>query len=273
MKILSNPKELLTSLKELKGSIGFVPTMGALHQGHLSLIKKSVMENDHTIVSIFVNPTQFLPNEDLSTYPRRLEADIKLCSLAKVSLLFTPSYEDLYFEDEVTLCAPSKLGYVLEGFSRPSHFDGVLRVIMKLFNLVKPTRAYFGKKDAQQLKIVEKMVNDLFLNIEIIPCEIIRDEEGLALSSRNAYLSNEEKKDALKISKALELASKEVVKGNKDIKKIEELMGETLAPLKIEYAKVLRRDFTALNELEIGNSIILICAHVGSTRLIDNIWI
>jgi pantoate--beta-alanine ligase len=117
------------------------------------------------------------------------------------------------------------------------------------------------------------MVNDLFLNIEIIPCEIIRDEEGLALSSRNAYLSNEEKKDALKISKALELASKEVVKGNKDIKKIEELMGKTLAPLKVEYAKVLRRDFTALNELEIGNSIILICAHVGSTRLIDNIWI
>ena len=273
MKIVSTPQELHQFRKELSADVGFVPTMGALHQGHLSLIKRSIAENSHTIVSIFVNPTQFLPHEDLDAYPRRLEADLKLCELAGVHAVFTPRAEDIYFFDEPTICAPQIMGYVLEGVKRPSHFDGVLRVVLKLLNLTNPTKAYFGKKDAQQLALIQQMVKSFFLDIHIIPCDIVRDDEGLALSSRNAYLSPQERQEALKLSKALKLASKLVMQGERQSAPIEALMHETLMPLHVEYAKVLKRDFTHIDSVQIGQTLIAICAHVGKTRLIDNIWI
>jgi pantoate--beta-alanine ligase len=273
MKIVSTTQELQAIASEFQDDTGLVPTMGALHQGHLSLIKRSIDENKHTIVSIFVNPTQFLPGEDLDAYPRRLEVDLRLCRLAGVDVVFTPTQKDLYFPDEPTVCAPQVLGYVLEGCKRPGHFDGVLRVVLKLLNLTTPTRAYFGKKDAQQLALIERMVKNFFINTQIIPCDIVRDEEGLALSSRNSYLSQEERELALKLSKALRGASRLVTQGEREIEPIEALMDEILKPLHVEYAKVLKRDFTPLEKVQIGQTIIAICAHVGKTRLIDNIWI
>jgi pantoate--beta-alanine ligase len=273
MKIVSTPQDLRKIRADFNDSVGFVPTMGALHQGHLSLIKRSVAENRHTIVSIFVNPTQFLPGEDLDAYPRRIEADLKLCKLAGVDAVFTPKTQDLYFFDEPMVCAPQILGYLLEGVKRPGHFDGVLRVVLKLFNLTSPTRAYFGKKDAQQLAIIQKMVESFFLDIKIVPCDIVRDEDGLALSSRNAYLSPQERTEALKLSKALKHASRLVMQGERKVEPIEKVMLETLKPLHVEYAKVLKRDFSPINKVEIGQTLLAICAHVGKTRLIDNIWI
>jgi len=273
MKIVSQPEELAQFRQSLHGSVGFVPTMGALHNGHLSLIKRSIAENDHTIVSIFVNPTQFLPNEDLSTYPRRQEADLKLCNLAGVDAVFTPQASVIYSATEPLVCAPDILGYMLEGLRRPGHFDGVLRVVLKLFNLTQPTRAYFGKKDAQQLHLIQNMVRTLFLPITIVPCDIVREEDGLALSSRNAYLLPQEREDALKLSKALKHASRLVIQKEFHAKVLERTMQETLAPLHVEYARVLRRDFTPLERVELGNTLIAIAAYVGSTRLIDNLWI
>ncbi|MBE0496017.1 MAG: pantoate--beta-alanine ligase [Campylobacterales bacterium] len=272
MKIVSQPEELVHFRHTLQGSVGFVPTMGALHNGHLSLIKRSIAENDHTVVSLFVNPTQFLPSEDLSTYPRRQEADLKLCKLAGVDAVFMPESGHMYSLVEPTLCAPETLGYALEGLRRPGHFDGVLRVVLKLFNLTQPTRAYFGKKDAQQLYLIQNMVRTFFLPITIVPCDIVREEDGLALSSRNAYLSPQEREDALKLSKALKHASRLVIQKEFHAKVLECTMLDTLAPLHVDYARVLRRDFTPLERVELGNTLIAIAAYVGSTRLIDNLW-
>jgi len=208
MKILKTPKEAINYRNSLKGSIGFVPTMGALHEGHLSLIKKAKSENDFVIVSIFVNPTQFLEGEDLDKYPRKLQADLEICKRAGVDAVFTPTPENMYSEDEILIKAPKVKGYILEGFFRPGHFDGVLQIVNKLFNIIKPTRAYFGKKDAQQLYLIKQMVKNFFFDIEIVPVDTVREKDGLAFSSRNVYLSNKERKRALSISKALKRAAK-----------------------------------------------------------------
>ena len=273
MKILRTPKELQEYRKSLSGSVGFVPTMGALHKGHLSLIEKSVAQNEHTIVSIFVNPTQFLPGEDFEKYPRRYEADRKICELAGVEALFMPEVSAMYEKDEVLLKAPHQKGYILEGHFRPGHFDGVLQVVNKLLHLTKPDRAYFGKKDAQQLYLIQKMVRELFMDIQIVPCEIVRDDDGLALSSRNVYLSPQERQRALLIPKSLKRAAKLVQSGVTDTSEIKEEMLQILRPLKVEYVEIVNRDFDVISTIEIGNSIILVAAYVGHTRLIDNIWI
>ncbi len=274
MEIFSKPEELIKYRKSLKGSVGFVPTMGALHQGHLSLIKKSIQENDHTIVSIFVNPTQFLEGEDLNKYPRKEESDKKICQIAGVDVLFMPSFKDIYPEDEeVLIKAPLVKGYILEGFHRPGHFDGVLRVVLKLFNIVSPQKAYFGKKDAQQLYLIKKMVKDLFLDIEIVPCDIVREEKGLALSSRNEYLSPTQRVKALSLSKALKRAANLVTSGERDSEKIKNYMKEVLKDIKLEYIEIVDRDFNKIDKIEPKNTIILIAGYVGSTRLIDNAWI
>jgi pantoate--beta-alanine ligase len=274
MKILKTVNELKEYRKSLTcKTIGFVPTMGALHQGHISLIKNSVNQNENTIVSIFVNPTQFLEGEDFSKYPKRYEADIKICELAGVDAVFMPNISEMYFPDEPMILAPSQISYTLEGYQRPKHFDGVLRVVLKLFNLTKPTNAYFGKKDAQQLFLIQNMVKTLFLDINIIPCEIVREENGLALSSRNIYLSDEEKTEALKISKSLKIASREIMRGNLHVDSLKEKMQETLEPLKAQYIEIVNRDFKTIKTVEIKNSIILVACKVGTTRLIDNIWI
>ncbi len=274
MEIFSNPYKLIKYRKSLKGSVGFVPTMGALHQGHLSLIKRSVKENDYTIVSIFVNPTQFLEGEDFEKYPRKEESDKKICQIAGVDAIFMPSYKDIYPQkDEVLIKAPKIKGYILEGFHRPGHFDGVLRVVLKLFNIVSPNRAYFGKKDAQQLYLIQKMAKDLFLDIEIVPCEIVREETGLALSSRNEYLSPKERIKALSLSKALKRAANLITSGERDALVIKNYMKETLKDIDLEYVEIVDRDFNKIDKIEPKNTIILIAGYVGSTRLIDNAWV
>jgi len=204
----------------LAGSVGFVPTMGALHEGHISLIHRAREENDHLIVSIFVNPTQFLEGEDLESYPRKDAADIKICELAKVDILFMPERDQMYEPDELCIGAPSVRGYVLEGAKRPGHFDGMLQVVMKLLNLTAATRAYFGKKDAQQLSLIIQMVRHYFMPVMIVPCEIVRDEKGLALSSRNTYLSAEEKSRALCLSASLRKATEMIVAGERKSQEI-----------------------------------------------------
>ncbi len=273
MKIISNPYELKEFLQSVKGSIGFVPTMGALHEGHISLIKEAKKGNDFVVVSIFVNPTQFLAGEDLDKYPRRDEADKKICSLAGVDVLFFPQVDDIYTDDEVKVSAPDIRAYVLEGATRPGHFSGVLTVVNKLLNIVNPTRAYFGKKDAQQLNLISLMVKHFFMNVEIVAVDTVRESDGLALSSRNVYLSKEERVEALKISTALYEASKMVSKGVVSVEDIIKAMQNILEPLDVSYVEILSRDFEVIKEIELKNTVVLIEAVVGKTRLLDNIWL
>lgn len=266
--------ELKEAKKVLSGSMGFVPTMGALHQGHLSLIQQARKENDHLIVSIFVNPTQFLEGEDLDSYPRKDAADIKICEVAKVDILFMPTALVMYEEDELCLGAPAVRGYILEGEKRPGHFDGMLQVVMKLLNLTGAKKAYFGKKDAQQLALISQMVKNYFMDVQIIPCDIVRDEKGLALSSRNIYLQDEEKSRALCLSRSLKKATNLVMSGQLNVKLIQKEMHSILEEADtIEYIAIVDRIFNALEEVEIGNSIILVAVGIGKTRLIDNLWI
>ena len=268
---------LLEETKRFQGSVGFVPTMGALHEGHLSLIRQAREANDYVVVSIFVNPTQFLEGEDLEQYPRKEEADKKICQLAKVDVLFMPSVEMMYESDELRIEAPARRGYILEGAKRPGHFDGMLQVVMKLLNLIayhKPSafRAYFGKKDAQQLVLIQQMVRSYFLNVEIVPCEIVRDSDGLALSSRNLYLTEEERTRALSLSRSLKRASKMVMQGIYDVEAIRSEMRQVMADVEIEYIAFVNRSFEPIISIEIGNTIVLVAAKVGKTRLIDNLW-
>ena len=273
MKIISDPLELKAYLKDKNLSVGFVPTMGALHEGHISLIKEARKANELVVVSIFVNPTQFLKGEDLDNYPKKDEADKKICEFSGVDVLFFPDATSIYGSDEVSILAPNVRGFVLEGFSRPSHFNGVLTVVMKLLNMVSPTRAYFGKKDAQQLNLISLMVKQFFMDVEVVGVDTVRESDGLALSSRNIYLSKSERQEALKISSSLYLCanmvSKNIVNSDEIIKK----MRESLAPLEIFYVEILNRDFEMIKEVEIGNSVILVEAKAGNTRLLDNIWL
>jgi pantoate--beta-alanine ligase len=278
MIIVNSIEELFKATKEFKGSVGFVPTMGALHEGHLSLIRQAREANDFVVVSIFVNPTQFLEGEDLDAYPRKEEADAKICELAGVDVLFMPNSEMMYEADELSITAPAIRGFILEGTKRPGHFDGMLQVVMKLLNLIaynKPTnfRAYFGKKDAQQLALIMQMVKNYFINVEIVPCDIVRDADGLALSSRNVYLSKEERARALALSRSLKKAAELVMKKEFSVVVIKEAMLDVLAEVEVEYVALVNQEFQAIKEVEIGNTIILVAAKVGTTRLIDNLWI
>jgi len=273
MNTIKTIQELKFIVNSLSGSIGFVPTMGALHDGHISLIKEARANNDIVIVSIFVNPTQFLEGEDLNKYPRKMEADTKICELAGVDYLFAPNINDMYGADEVLIKAPVLRSYILEGERRPGHFDGVLQIVLKLFNLVRPTNAYFGKKDAQQLFLIKQMVDNLFLSVNIVECEIIREADGLAMSSRNVYLDFDERIKALKISKSLKRAAKMIGSGENDCSLIKNKMQDILVELDVEYIAFVDREFNKIETIEIGNSIILVAAKVGTTRLIDNIWI
>jgi pantoate--beta-alanine ligase len=273
MRVVHSPFELKRLLQAEEGSIGFVPTMGALHLGHRRLIDTAKKENDIVVVSIFVNPTQFLEGEDLDAYPRREEADKRVCELSGVDYLFYPDAASMYGDDEVSLNAPDVRGYIMEGNSRPGHFSGVLTVVNKLFNIVNPTRAYFGKKDAQQLMLIETMVANLFMNVEIVPMDTVREKDGLAMSSRNSYLSAQERDEALNIIKSLRVAIQLVMKGELDAEKIRNAMLEILATLEVEYVTIVDRAFQPIDTVQIGNTIILVEALSGKTRLLDNIWI
>jgi pantoate--beta-alanine ligase len=278
MIIVNSIEALFKETEKFSGSVGFVPTMGALHEGHLTLIRQARKENDFVVVSIFVNPTQFLEGEDLDAYPRKEEADSKICELAGVDVIYMPNAEMMYEEDELSITAPAVRGFILEGTKRPGHFDGMLQVVMKLLNLIaynKPTefRAYFGKKDAQQLALIEQMVRNYFINVQIVPCDIVRDADGLALSSRNVYLSKEERQKALSLSRSLKRATELVMKQELNVNYIKAEMREVLSEVDVEYVALVNRHFEAIEEVEIGNTIILVAAGVGKTRLIDNLWI
>ena len=276
MKIVKNIVDLKSILRLNKKAIGFVPTMGALHEGHLSLIKKAKEDNAIVVVSIFVNPTQFLEGEDLDKYPRKDEADIKICKLCGVDYLFMPDITTMYEKDELTIKAPRTNSFILEGFKRPGHFDGMLQVVLKLLNIVQPTNAYFGKKDAQQLSLITQMVKNLYIDTNIIPCDIIREHDGLAYSSRNVYLSKEQRELSLHISKSLKLAAKLIGSQQMDCKTLIDSTYNYLNnydDISIEYIEIVNKDFKKINTIEIQNSIILIAVKIGNTRLIDNIWI
>lgn len=276
MQIIKTIEELRIFKKKYYGkSIGFVATMGALHLGHLSLIKNSVSNNDITIVSIFVNPTQFGVNEDFNIYPRMEDKDIELCKSAGADAVFIPNVDILYpngLDDEVILVPPIKMANVFEGAFRNNHFSGVLRVILKLFNLINPSNAYFGKKDAQQLLIIKKMVDDLFLDVNIIPCEIIRDKNNLALSSRNMYLDSRSYEMALKIPKAIHTAISLVMSNTLESNKIESAVLNCLDGLDVNYCNIVDLNLESIDMVKKGSSLLVIAARVGKVRLLDNCW-
>lgn len=260
-------------------SVGLVPTMGALHNGHLSLIKKAVEKCDKVVVSVFVNPIQFCPGEDLDKYPRTLEADTKLCDDAGVNIVFAPSPSEMYGDNQMR--TNDFLTYVIPPFfyvnklcgkSRVGHFDGVCTVVNKLFNIVQPDFAFFGEKDAQQLIIIKKMVNDLNIPVEIIPCPIVREESGLAMSSRNKYLSEEDKIHALVLSKILNNIKNCYKKGITNVEALKETAYQFLDEhYDLEYLEFMNEK--DLEEVSIANDTtrVFIACKVGGVRLIDNI--
>lgn len=274
--------EVREQIKEWKKqglTVGLVPTMGALHDGHKSLIEKSVAKCDKTVVSVFVNPIQFCPGEDLDKYPRTLEADEKLCNKAGVDIVFAPSPKEMYGEGHIM--SNDFLTYVIPPFfyvdklcgkSRVGHFDGVCTVVNKLFNIVQPDFAFFGEKDRQQLIVLKKMVKDLNIPVEIIPCPIVREESGLALSSRNKYLSDDDKKEALALSKILFNIKSCYTKGITDVRALTETAfaylneNHSLEYLEFRDAEDLEEKIAADD-----NTIVFIALKIGNVRLIDNI--
>lgn len=273
MQIAKTVSDLMVKRAEFKGTVGFVPTMGALHAGHLTLIKEAKKLCDFVVVSLFVNPTQFLAGEDLDSYPRKMQADELLCRAGGVDLMFVPDISEIYGADEVKICAPKVAGFVLEGAFRPSHFDGVLTVVNKLFNIVKPTKAFFGKKDAQQLILIEKMVKNLFIDIEIVPVNTVRESTGLALSSRNSYLDKDGLISAQKLSNALFEASKLIKQNIIRSDDIKRKILDSLKPLDVDYIEIVNRDLMQIDSVIKGETIILIAAKVNGVRLIDNMWV
>jgi len=269
---------LSASLKAEGKTIGFVPTMGYLHKGHLSLIKKSKEKCDITIVSIFVNPTQFGPNEDLKKYPRDIERDKKLLKDYGVDYLYLPNEKEIYPKNFQTYVEVSNISKILEGEFRPTHFKGVTTIVSILFNSVNPDYSFFGQKDAQQAAIIRQMINDLKFNIKIIVCPIVREPDGLAMSSRNVYLSKNERTDALVLNKSLKIAAESIKRGETNSLKILNKMKKLIASVdssKLDYVQVVEADsFILAKNLNKGKRYyFLIACKIGNTRLIDNILI
>jgi len=277
MQIIEKAKEMQYICEKIRNSgkkIGFVPTMGALHEGHLSLVRKAREENEVVVVSIFVNPIQFGPNEDYNRYPRTFESDCEKLKKESVDYLFFPSVEEMYPAGFETYVSLRKLPNHLCGLSRPGHFDGVATVVTKLFNIVKPHKSYFGQKDYQQAKIIERMVSDLNIDTEVIMMPIVRESDGLAMSSRNAYLNPEERKKAICLYKSL-LKAKEMIEGKeKSPEKIKEEMRKLILEIapdaKIDYISIVNPQ-TLDDVSEIKDTVVVALAvFIGSTRLIDN---
>lgn len=276
MKLVHTVNEVREQVKEWKKeglTVGLVPTMGFLHEGHQSLIAASVKENDRTVVSVFVNPTQFGPNEDFEAYPRDIEKDRALCESTGADLIFNPEPEEMYPEGFCTYTNITGLSDALCGKSRPIHFKGVCTVVSKLFNIVGADKAYFGEKDAQQLAIIRRMVRDMNIPVEIVGCPIIREEDGLAKSSRNTYLNPEERKAALILSKAVFAGKDMVENGEKSAEKIVSSMKEIIKsePLaEIDYVEMV--DMNTMKNIDAveGTVLCAIAVKIGKTRLIDN---
>jgi len=278
MQTIKNKEVLRRAVSDARRSgqtIGLVPTMGFLHQGHLSLIRRARKENDLVVVSIFVNPTQFGPDEDLDTYPRDIERDTALMIDAKVDLVFLPGADQLYPQGYATYVeVQGAMTQTLCGCSRPGHFRGVTTIVSKLFNLTAPHRAYFGQKDAQQVAVIEQMAKDLDFDIEIVACPIVREADGLALSSRNAYLSPRHRKDAVVLSASLFEAEKMVAGGERRaaavIRHISARIG-SVPDATIDYIAVVNAETLADLKTLTGEVLIAVAVKLGGTRLIDNI--
>lgn len=276
MKIAYTVEDVKSQVRQWKKeglTVGLVPTMGYLHEGHESLIKRAVAENDRVVVSVFLNPTQFAPNEDLASYPRDFEADTKLCEGAGAALVFHPEPSEMYAEDACTFVDMTAVTKELCGKSRPIHFRGVCTVVNKLMNISMADRAYFGQKDAQQLAVIRRMVRDLNMNVEVVGCPIIREADGLAKSSRNTYLSEEERKAGLVLSQAVKLGQKLVAEGEKSAAAVTVAMSELISaePLaKIDYVSMVSWDSIEPVETIEGPVLVAMAVYIGKTRLIDN---
>ena len=276
MKIITRVDELKAACKaaKAKGSVGLVPTMGALHEGHGSLIKKCREENDTVVVSVFVNPLQFAPGEDYEEYPRDIDKDGAFAGSLGADIVFHPEPEEMYPENfGFRVTPPDAMTHILCGITRPIHFTGVATVLTKLFNLVAPDKAYFGQKDVQQVAIVEAMVRDLNMDLTIVPCPIVREDDGLAKSSRNRYLNAEERKAAVVLSRSIKKAKAMVREGEKDVATLldavtKEIQAEPLA--KIDYVEILRFPHFERDATLVEDSFIAMAVYIGSTRLIDN---
>lgn len=276
MKIAYTVEDVKSQVRQWKKeglTVGLVPTMGYLHEGHESLIKRAVAENDRVVVSVFLNPTQFAPNEDLASYPRDFEADTKLCEGAGAALVFHPEPSEMYAEDACTFVDMTAVTKELCGKSRPIHFRGVCTVVNKLMNISMADRAYFGQKDAQQLAVIRRMVRDLNMNVEVVGCPIIREADGLAKSSRNTYLSEEERKAGLVLSQAVKFGQKLVAEGEKSAAAVTGAMSELISaePLaKIDYVSMVSWDSIEPVETIEGPVLVAMAVYIGKTRLIDN---
>lgn len=273
VKTISEARNEVKNWRKQGLSVGLVPTMGYLHEGHKSLIDRACKENDKVVVSVFVNPTQFGPGEDLATYPRDIQRDAALCEDAGAALIFNPELEEMYFDDFHTYVTMESLSDELCGKTRPIHFRGVCTVVSKLFHIVAPDRAYFGQKDAQQLAIIRRMVRDLNFDIEIVGCPIVREADGLAKSSRNTYLNPEERKAALVLSRAVRLGQELIQNGERKadviVAKMKQLIEEE--PLaKIDYVQAVDAiSIQPVAEIK-GTVLVAMAVYIGKTRLIDN---
>jgi len=274
MQIIQTIDEFFSWRKKLTGSIGFVPTMGALHQGHLSLVEQSNNICDSTIVSIYVNPAQFSANEDLGSYPRQLQEDLNALSSFQVDAVFIPDDKQMYPSGHSTFVLEENLSSMHEGASRPNHFRGVTTIVAKLFNIVRPTHSFFGEKDAQQLRVISSMARDLNYPIQIVPCETKREPHGLAMSSRNEYLSQEERKRAGIINQSLSDCKKLLGDGVLSAKELRQFLNDRISMeslAKIDYVSI--SDDQTMQEIEdkiSGNILVSVAVFFGSTRLIDN---
>lgn len=270
---IDQAKEVIRGWKAEGLTIGLVPTMGFLHEGHKSLIDRAVAENDRVMVSVFVNPTQFAPTEDLESYPRDFEADCALCEAAGADLVFHPEPPAMYAPDASTTIDAGTPTKELCGKSRPTHFGGVCTVVCKLMNISEADRAYFGQKDAQQLAVVRRMVRDLNMNVQVVGCPIIREEDGLAKSSRNTYLSDDERRAGLCLSRAIFAGQKMVEEGETDGDKVIDAMTKIVEeePLaRIDYIEMVKWDAITPTRVIDGPVLVAMAVYVGRTRLIDN---
>jgi pantoate--beta-alanine ligase len=276
MKIIPSAAEMTAFSKAEQRAgrrIGFVPTMGALHEGHLSLVRAARAQCDSVVVSIFVNPTQFGPNEDLEKYPRNFEQDKTMLQREHVSAIFYPSVEEMYPAGATTWVTVEDLSERLDGRSRPGHFRGVTTVVSKLFNIMQPQFAFFGQKDAAQVAIIRKMVRDLNFDVQIVVCPIVREGDGLAMSSRNAYLSTEERKQALVLSRLLERVRRLHEQGENSAEKLfaagKQVIAEETA-VKLDYFEIVNPDTLEPVRDVANGALVAVAAYVGTTRLIDN---
>ena len=276
MDILTETKHLQNRLDDLRNSqmsIGLVPTMGYLHDGHLSLIRKARSENDAVVTTIFVNPLQFAETEDLDTYPTDIEKDTFLASEAGTDLLFTPTNEEMFCDGVLTTVSVQEISTVLEGASRPTHFSGVATIVAKLFNIIGVCSAYFGEKDWQQIQVIKRMAQDLSYRVEIKGCPIIREKDGLAMSSRNVYLTKEQRKQASQIPESLLKAHEKIKDGERQSSVIKKIISERLnrsSAIDIDYVELVNGENLLITDQIDEETRVLVAVRIGAARLIDN---